>query len=75
MTARHVFADPLAITRVDQYESESRWQVIGQVGNVHVILVVYTTRQTDGEDTIRIISARKATSQERRAYENGTWFF
>lgn len=72
--AQHVFADPLSISRKDEYEGEERWQVIGHLYGVKVVLVVYTTRREDGEQWIRIISARKATAQERRQYEDGTWF-
>jgi uncharacterized DUF497 family protein len=72
--ALHVFADPMAVTRTDHFQGEERWQIIGQVFGVQVIMVVYTMRQPDGETAIRIISARKATPQERRTYESSTWF-
>jgi uncharacterized DUF497 family protein len=36
-----------------------------------VVLVAHTYWEEDGEDVIRIISARKATTPERRAYEEG----
>ncbi len=68
-TARLVFDDPLAASRPDPYEQ--RWQTIGMIGEV-VVLVVHTWPRRDsatGEDVGRIISARKATSHERRAYE------
>ena len=48
---------------------------IGMVGNV-VLLVVHTHPEVDsgtGEEIGRIISARKATSHERRAYEEGSY--
>lgn len=69
-TAALVFNDPLAASRRDLYEEEERWQTIGQVGPV-IILVVHTTPKPDatGEETGRIISARKATAHERKAYE------
>jgi uncharacterized protein len=44
---------------------EDRWLATGIVRN-RVVVVCYTER---GEDTIRIISLRKATSQERKNYE------
>ena len=48
----------------DSY-GEERWIGLGML-NVMVTLVVYTER--DG-DVIRIISARKATKQEAKRYE------
>lgn len=70
-TARLVFADPHAASRRDPYPDEPRWQTIGMVGNV-VVIVVHTEPEPDhetGEEAGRIISARKATKHERRAYE------
>ena len=72
-TARLVFGDPLAASRQDPYPDEQRWQTIGMVSNV-VAIVVHTwptTEQETGEETGRIISARKATTHERKAYEEG----
>ncbi len=71
--ARYVFADPLAVTRQDYHELEHRWQILGHVGEELIILAVYTLRLHGDEPVIRIISARKATRQERRSYEEGTW--
>jgi uncharacterized DUF497 family protein len=45
---------------------EDRWKGIGVLEGVLVVVVVFTER---GEDTIRIISLRKANSKERKAYE------
>lgn len=66
-TAARVFADPYRIEKYDKNHSdeEDRYITIGEInGTAYVIMVVYTER---GE-TIRMISARKATNQERRAY-------
>lgn len=74
-TAQYAFSDPLAVTRLDSYSEEERWQTIGLVGQV-VIFVVHTWPgfiAEVGEETGRIISARKATAYERRAYEEGTF--
>jgi len=49
----------------DDY-GEDRWKGIGVLEGVLVVVVVFTER---GEDTIRIISLRKANSKERKAYE------
>lgn len=77
-TAILVFDDPLAATRRDRYLLEERWQTIGMIGGV-VILVVHTAAKRAkakranilAEESGRIISARKATPRERRNYENG----
>lgn len=68
-SAAQVFADPFAVTRFDRMENhEQRWQIIGVSAGIVVLLVVYTPREEDGDEIIRIISARKATPQERKAY-------
>lgn len=63
--ATRVFDDPFRIEREDHSEDydEQRFQVIGMVES-RLFFVVYTDR----DDVIRIISARKATSHERRQY-------
>ena len=65
-TAARVFADPHRIEKYDSNHSEEdRYITIGEInGTAYIVMVVYTER---GE-TIRMISARKATSQERREY-------
>lgn len=71
-TARHVFDDPLHITRQDRVENgELRWQTLGMVGGVMLVLVAHSLTDSEGEETIRIISARKADKSERRVYEQG----
>ncbi|MBZ5502061.1 MAG: BrnT family toxin [Acidobacteriia bacterium] len=71
-TARLVFDDPRAISRLDRMEDgEERWQTLGLVGGIAVLLVAHTYREEDGEEVMRIISARKATPHERRIYEQG----
>lgn len=66
-----VFADPLHITQVDPCETEDRWQSLGLVNGVVIIMVAYTVREADdGEEEIRIISARKATIIERQSYDD-----
>ncbi len=63
--AVEVFADPLRVERVDQRReyAEERRQVVGMVSG-QALFVVYTLR---GE-VRRLISARRANSNERRAY-------
>jgi hypothetical protein len=75
-TAQLVFDDPLALSRPDAGDhDEERWQTVGVVAGVMVtIFVVHTAPDEqggDGEPVGRIISARKATPAERRAYEQG----
>lgn len=69
--AELVFEDPLHITRQDRAESgELRWQTVGLVGNMMLLLVAHTWHETGtGEEHIRIISARRATRIERKIYE------
>lgn len=71
-TASDVFADPLHLSIQDRIEGgESRWQTMGMVGAVVLLIVAHTHRDDGNEEVIRIISARKATRKERRAYEDG----
>ena len=64
--AEPVLFDPNAITREDEYaEGEQRFVTVGLDALGRVLVVVYTYR---GE-TVRLISARKATRNESRAYE------
>jgi len=65
-----VFEDPHALSIQDRtVEDEERWQSLGRVGGVVVVLVAHTYREENGEEVIRLISARKTTPLERRAYE------
>ncbi len=63
-TARMVFADEGRLEWPDLAHSddEERYKVLGRVGKV--LLVIYTQRG----DATRLISARKATAQEREVY-------
>lgn len=64
-TAQHVFLDAYAIRVFDRkVNDEVRWHMIGKVMNVVIVLVVYTER----DDGIRIISARRANTKEKRLY-------
>ena len=66
-TAILVFDDPFQISRQDrEVETEERWQTIGVVQGSRVLLVAHTVEED--EVLIRILSARKATPQERRIY-------
>jgi hypothetical protein len=70
-TAQGVFADPLALSILDRIvDGEERWQTLGLVAGAVVVLVAHTVEEREGEEVIRIISARKATPQERKIYES-----
>lgn len=70
-TASLVFDDPGHLSIQDRHEgTEERWQTLGLVGGVVILLVAHTYwEDRHGEEMIRIISARKATAHERRRYE------
>jgi uncharacterized DUF497 family protein len=65
--AMTVFDDSCAIERFDPTHSsgEDRYVTLGTSERVRVLFVVHTLRHGD---TIRIISARKATSGEANEY-------
>jgi uncharacterized DUF497 family protein len=67
--ASSVFYDPLAVTGSDPDHSEIEERLItfGRSSAGQLLVVSHTER---GE-TIRIVSARKATHQERQIYEEG----
>jgi uncharacterized protein len=68
-TAALVFDDPLAISQRDCVtEEEERWITIGAIAPGVIVTVVHTQFELDGEEVIRIISARAAESHERSAY-------
>jgi uncharacterized DUF497 family protein len=69
-TAVLVFDDPLHASKPDPHPDGDRWHTIGLVETV-LLLVVHTWPEESGEDEPvgRIISARKATVRERKAYE------
>jgi uncharacterized DUF497 family protein len=69
-TAKFVFDDPLHISIQDRHENgEERWQTLGLVNNVVVLLVAHSIIEKNNHEIIRIISARKATKHERNFYE------
>jgi uncharacterized DUF497 family protein len=71
-TAVLVFDDPLHASNPDPHPDADRWRTIGFVGPV-LVLVIHTWPEAfeGGEPVGRIISARKATARERKAYEEG----
>jgi uncharacterized DUF497 family protein len=69
-----VFDDPLSLTIPDRVtDGERRYRTIGAAVN-GVVLVAHTLSEVFGNDElVRIISARYATSAERKAYEEGEY--
>ena len=68
--AATVFDDELQITIPDPDHSigEFRYLTMGLTTNARLVVVSHTE---DEDDLIRVISARDATPQERRNYEEG----
>ncbi len=64
--AVRVFENPLLVNLDDRQDySEERWIGIGLL-DMRVVVIVFTEPESD---LIRIISFRKATSDERKKYE------
>jgi uncharacterized protein len=65
--ARTVFDDPLYVDfdDPDHSQDEHRYIIIGRSNEKRVVIVSYTERN----DTIRLISTRRVTRAERKAYE------
>src|ERR1039457_1905406 len=60
----------LALTQRDEStREEERWITLGSISLGVVLFVVHTCFEQDGEEIMRIISARAATPRERRGYE------
>lgn len=69
--ARSVFLDEEArlLDDPDHSEDENRFILLGMSAAPRLLVVVHAYREAGG--MIRIISARKATPRERRAYTEG----
>jgi uncharacterized protein len=69
-TAVRVFSDPCALVEQDRFENgEERWQTIGAVEGVVMLMVAHTVGEQGDIEVIRIISARRANRRERKRYE------
>lgn len=64
-----VLGDPLALSQPDPHPDGDRWRTLGRpvAALPALLLVVHTEPKSAGPG--RIISARRATAAERRAYE------
>lgn len=69
--AQSVFYDEFALQFFDaeSSEAEDRFLMLGMSDEARILLVCHCER--DGGNTIRIISARKATKNERKHYRGG----
>jgi len=68
-TAMLVFEDPLALSQRDlAIDEEERWITVGAIGPGAILTVVHTQFERDGEEFVRIISARAADAHEKGAY-------
>ena len=66
--AEFVLFDPMTLEIEEQFvNGEQRFVSVGSDAIGRILVVVYAYRS----DSIRMISARKATSRERKAYEKG----
>lgn len=67
--AKSVFYDENArlILDPDHSEGEDRLILLGFSDKLRILVIVHTFRKSD--EVIRIISARKATTRERKFYE------
>lgn len=67
--ATSVFEDYNSLFRddPDHSEDEDRFLILGMSTQLRVLVVCHCIRE---EDTIRIISARKATKNEKKQYED-----
>ncbi len=69
--AATVFADPDALEWEDFGHSlvEGRFKRLGRSVAGRLLILIYTVRRMkDGKEAIRIISARRASRKERKAY-------
>ncbi|HHE37926.1 MAG TPA: BrnT family toxin [Candidatus Cloacimonetes bacterium] len=69
--ASYVFADPYALNKYDNEHSdnEDRWILLGKSLKGVILLVVHTFKVIDRIELVRIISARRATKQEKQSYQ------
>jgi uncharacterized DUF497 family protein len=65
-----VFLDPNGLDGPDVQHSgtEKRYRRLGRSADGRVLMIAYTVRRGGNGETIRIISARRASRRERAAY-------
>lgn len=69
--AQEVFDDALHISKLDYRFNyfEERWITLGATSKHKVLVVANLFFSDEGEEIIRIISARKANNKEQKVYE------
>ena len=69
--AQSVFFDDFAVQFFDQKnsETEDRFLMLGMSNETNLLLICHCER--DEGNTVRVISARKATKNERKHYQRG----
>ncbi|MCF6219296.1 MAG: BrnT family toxin [Gammaproteobacteria bacterium] len=69
--AKSVFYDEFAVQFYDSenYELEDRFLILGLSNESRILLICHC--EQDSGNVIRIISARKATKNERKLYKGG----
>ena len=68
--AEQVWDDPAHLIVFDRHEEgEERWHAIGLVRGILILTVVHVHPKIEDDALVRIISARKATANERKRYE------
>ena len=65
-----VFGDPNGLDGPDLRHSarESRFLRLGRAATGRMLVVAYTVRRSDNDESVRIISARRASRKERAVY-------
>jgi len=70
--AKHGISFELAVRIwLDQNHGELRWIAIGRVDGQMMLMAVHTYLEDEEQEIVRIISARRATTHERRRYQKG----
>jgi len=69
--AKEVFLDPMHISKLDYRFDyfEERWITLGKTTKEQILVVANMFFDENGEEIIRIISARRANQKERSFYE------
>lgn len=66
-TAIEVFNDPNCVLEQDrEVDGEARWQTLGRVEGVLLLIVAHTIDDEEGAEIVRIFSARKVSSTRQK---------
>ena len=73
-TAARAFLDPFRHTELQGFiDGEPRWQTTAMTDGTLLFLIIHTDWEEDGNEIVRIISARPVTSHERKLYEQNRY--